>query len=73
MNLFLFKIYIIRGYSPFCVPYVRVMPQRQEKRPYFHYQFRGTDSGGGGGGGEQRDKHANEKSYGENQNKNKLK
>ena len=31
MNLFLFKIYIIRGYSPFCVPYVRVMPQRQEK------------------------------------------
>ena len=33
MNLFLFKIYIIRGYSLFCVLYVQLVPQRQEKAP----------------------------------------
>ena len=52
MNLFLFKIYIIRGYSPFWVPYERLMPQRQEKAPLFSLSVPRYRQWAGGGGEE---------------------
>ena len=58
-----------KGVLPFCEPYVRLMPQRQERAPFIIISEVQTV----GGEGEQRDKHGNEKFSGKSQNKNKLK